>query len=149
RVCVAVRAEEVRVSPAKSREGNLAGKVVGATIFENSGVPGGGMQVQIRGATSILGQGVQLYVIAAVIVSNASVQGGLAAISRSSGSSVSSQDQTVNRLADIHPNDIENIEVLKSAAATAIYGSRATNGVVVITTKRGRAGAARYNITER
>jgi TonB-dependent SusC/RagA subfamily outer membrane receptor len=55
----------------------------------------------------------------------------------------------VNRLADINPNDIENIEVLKSAAATAIYGSRATNGGVVITTKRGRAGAARYNITSR
>jgi TonB-dependent SusC/RagA subfamily outer membrane receptor len=73
----------------------------------------------------------------------------LAAISRSTGTSVSSQDQTVNRLADINPNDIENIEVLKSAAATAIYGSRATNGVVVITTKRGRAGAARYNITSR
>ena len=70
-------------------------------------------------------------------------------ISRSSGSTASSQDQTVNRLADINPNDIENIEVLKSAAATAIYGSRATNGVVVITTKRGKAGAARYNVTQR
>ena len=144
-----VSAEELTKVPAKSIEGNLAGKVVGATIFENSGVPGGGMQVQIRGATSILGQGDPLYVIDGVIVSNASVQGGLAAISRSTGTSVSSQDQTVNRLADINPNDIENIEVLKSAAATAIYGSRATNGVVVITTKRGRAGAARYNITSR
>jgi TonB-dependent SusC/RagA subfamily outer membrane receptor len=120
-----VSAEELTKVPAKSIEGNLAGKVVGATIFENSGVPGGGMQVQIRGATSILGQGDPLYVIDGVIVSNASVQGGLAAISRSTGTSVSSQDQTVNRLADINPNDIENIEVLKSAAATAIYGSRA------------------------
>ncbi|MGH7620424.1 MAG: SusC/RagA family TonB-linked outer membrane protein [Gemmatimonadaceae bacterium] len=144
-----VSAEELMVAPAKSLEGNLAGKVVGATIFENSGVPGGGMQVQIRGATSILGQGDPLYVIDGVIVSNQSVAGGLASISRSSGSTTSSQDQTVNRLADINPNDIENIEVLKSAAATAIYGSRATNGVVVITTKKGRAGAARYNVTER
>jgi TonB-linked SusC/RagA family outer membrane protein len=144
-----VSAEELMVAPAKSLEGNLAGKVVGASIFENSGVPGGGMQIQIRGATSILGQGDPLYVVDGVLVSNASIQGGLAAISRSSGSTVSSQDQTVNRLADINPNDIENIEVLKSAAATAIYGSRATNGVVVITTKRGKAGSARYNITER
>jgi TonB-dependent SusC/RagA subfamily outer membrane receptor len=144
-----VSAEELVVAPAKSLEGNLSGKVVGASIFENSGVPGGGMQIQIRGATSILGQGDPLYVVDGVIVSNQSISGGLASISRSSGSTTSSQDQTVNRLADINPNDIENIEVLKSAAATAIYGSRATNGVVVITTKRGRAGATRYNITQR
>jgi TonB-linked SusC/RagA family outer membrane protein len=145
----AVSAEELMVAPAKSLEGNLAGKVVGATIYENSGVPGGGMQIQIRGATSILGQGDPLYIVDGVIVSNASINGGLASISRSSGSTASSQDQTVNRLADINPNDIENIEVLKSAAATAIYGSRATNGVVVITTKRGKAGAARFNVTQR
>src|SRR5215468_8186965 len=107
------------------------------------------MQIQIRGATSILGQGDPLYVVDGVIVSNQSVQGGLSSISRSSGTTQSSQDQTVNRLADINPNDIENIEVLKSAAATAIYGSRATNGVVVITTKRGKAGSARYRVTQR
>ncbi|MEO5815640.1 MAG: TonB-dependent receptor plug domain-containing protein, partial [Gemmatimonadaceae bacterium] len=118
-----VTADELMTAPAKSVEGNLAGKVVGATIFENSGVPGGGMQIQIRGATSILGQGDPLYVIDGIIISNASIPGGLASISRSSGSTSSSQDQTVNRLADINPNDIENIEVLKSAAATAIYGS--------------------------
>jgi TonB-dependent SusC/RagA subfamily outer membrane receptor len=83
------------------------------------------------------------------MVSNQSVAGGLAAISRSSGSTASTQDQTVNRLADLNPNDIESIEVLKSAAATAIYGSRATNGVVVITTKKGKAGQTRYNVTQR
>ena len=105
------------------------------------------MQIQIRGATSILGQGDPLYVVDGVIVSNASISGGLASITRSSGSSNSTQDQTVNRLADLNPNDVENIEVLKSAAATAIYGSRATNGVVVITTKKGKAGAPRYNVT--
>ena len=144
-----VSAEELVVAPAKSLEGNLSGKVVGASIFENSGVPGGGMQIQIRGATSILGQGDPLYIVDGVIVSNQSIAGGLASISRSGGTTTNSQDQTVNRLADINPNDIENIEVLKSAAATAIYGSRATNGVVVITTKRGKAGQTRYNITQR
>ncbi len=144
-----VSAEELIKAPAKSLEGNLAGKVTGAAIFENSGTPGGGMQIQIRGATSILGQGDPLYVIDGVMVSNASVAGGLAAISRSSGSTSSTQDQTVNRLADINPNDIESIEVLKSAAATAIYGSRATNGVVVITTKKGKVGQTRYNVTQR
>jgi TonB-linked SusC/RagA family outer membrane protein len=144
-----VSAEELMTAPAKSVEGNLAGKVVGAAIYENSGVPGGGMQIQIRGATSILGQGDPLYVVDGIIVSNASIPGGLASISRSSGSTTSSQDQVVNRLADLNPNDIENIEVLKSAAATAIYGSRATNGVVVITTKKGKAGSTRFNITQR
>ncbi len=144
-----VSAEELTVAPAKSIEGNLAGKVVGASIFENSGVPGGGMQIQIRGATSILGQGDPLYVVDGVIISNQSTQGGLASVSRSSGSTASTQDQTVNRLADLNPNDVESIEVLKSAAATAIYGSRATNGVVVITTKKGKAGTTRYNVTQR
>ncbi len=144
-----VTAEELMQAPAKSVEGNLAGKVVGATVFESSGVPGGGMQIQIRGATSILGQGDPLYVVDGVIISNASVPGGLASISRSTGSTSGAQDQVVNRLADMNPNDIENIEVLKSAAATAIYGSRATNGVVVITTKKGKAGATRFNVTQR
>ncbi|MDB4873698.1 MAG: putative outer membrane protein [Gemmatimonadetes bacterium] len=144
-----VSAEELLTVPAKSIEGNLAGKVVGASIFENSGVPGGGMQIQIRGATSILGQGDPLYVVDGIIMSNASIPGGLASISRSSGSQATAQDQVVNRLADLNPNDVENIEVLKSAAATAIYGSRATNGVVVITTKKGKAGAPRFNFTQR
>ena len=66
-----ISAEELIRAPAKSIEGNLSGKVVGATVFENSGVPGGGMQIQIRGATSILGQGDPLYVVDGVIVSNA------------------------------------------------------------------------------
>ena len=144
-----VTAEELMTAPAKSLEGNLAGKVVGATIFENSGTPGGGMQIQIRGATSILGQGDPLYVVDGIIVSNQSIPAGLASITRSGGSTTNAQDQVVNRLADFNPNDIENIEVLKSAAATAIYGSRATNGVVVITTKRGKTGTTRYNVTQR
>jgi TonB-dependent SusC/RagA subfamily outer membrane receptor len=88
-------------------------------------------------------------VVDGVMISNMSIQGGLTAITRSGGSTNSSQDQTVNRLADLNPNDVESIEVLKSAAASAIYGSRATNGVIVITTKKGKAGAPRYDITQR
>ncbi len=140
---------ELNRVPARSIEGNLAGKVAGARVFENSGAPGGGAQVQIRGATSVLGQGDPLFVVDGVIISNAGVSSGASAISRASGSTGSSQDQVVNRLADLNPNDIENIEVLKSAAATAIYGSRATNGVVVITTKKGSAGVPKFNITQR
>ena len=144
-----VSAEELVAVPAKTIDGALQGKVVGASVSENSGVPGGGFQIQIRGATSINASGDPLFIVDGVIYSNNSVQGGLASVSRSSGSTTSTQDQTVNRLADLNPNDIENIEVLKSAAATAIYGSRATNGVVVITTKRGKAGQTRYNVTQR
>ena len=144
-----VNTAELNKVPARSIESNLAGKVAGARMFENSGAPGGGAQIQIRGATSVLGQGDPLYVVDGIIVSNASISSGASSITRASGSTGSSQDQVVNRLADLNPNDIENIEVLKSAAASAIYGSRATNGVVVITTKRGRQGRASWNVVQR
>ncbi len=144
-----VNTAELNRVPARSVESNLAGKVAGARISENSGAPGGGAQIQIRGATSVLGQGDPLYVVDGVIISNASNSSGGSSITRAGGSSASTQDQVVNRLADLNPNDIENIEVLKSAAASAIYGSRATNGVVVITTKRGKAGKATWNVTQR
>ena len=144
-----VGGEELNRVPARSVESNLAGKVAGARVFENSGAPGGGAQIQIRGATSILGQGDPLYVVDGVIISNASVSSGASSITRAGGTISSNQDQVVNRLADLNPNDIDNIEVLKSAAASAIYGSRATNGVVVITTKRGKENQPRWNFTQR
>lgn len=144
-----VNAAELNRVPARSVESNLAGKVAGARMFENSGAPGGGAQIQIRGATSVLAQGDPLYVVDGVIISNATISSGASSVTRASGSTGSNQDQVVNRLADLNPNDIENIEVLKSAAASAIYGSRATNGVVVITTKRGRQGRASWNVTQR
>ena len=144
-----VSASEITSAPAKTVDEQLAGKISGVSISENSGVPGGGVQMQIRGATSILGSGDPLFVIDGVIVSDVSIGSGLTAIDRSGGSTNSTQDQTVNRMADINPNDIESIEVLKSAAASAMYGSRATNGVVIITTKKGKAGATRFSITQR
>lgn len=144
-----VNSQELNRVPARSVESNLAGKVAGARMFENSGAPGGGAQIQIRGATSVLAQGDPLYVVDGVIISNATISSGASSVTRASGSTGSSQDQVVNRLADLNPNDIENIEVLKSAAASAIYGSRATNGVVVITTKRGKQGRASWNVTQR
>ncbi|MBU6366423.1 MAG: SusC/RagA family TonB-linked outer membrane protein [Gemmatimonadetes bacterium] len=140
---------ELNRVPARSIESNLAGKVAGARMFENSGAPGGGAQIQIRGATSVLGSGDPLYVVDGVIISNASITSGASSITRASGSTGSTQDQVVNRLADLNPNDIETIEVLKSAAASAIYGSRATNGVVVITTKRGKQGRSSWNVVQR
>jgi len=145
-----IAAEEIARVPAVDLTSALQGKVIGARINMNSGAPGGGGQIQIRGVTSINGNGEPLYVVDGVIISNVSIAGGANSITRASGTApASTQDNMVNRLADVNPNDIESIEILKSAAATSMYGSRATNGVVLITTKRGRAGAPRFTLTQR
>jgi TonB-linked SusC/RagA family outer membrane protein len=145
-----VAAEELAKVPAASLENALQGKVVGASIQMNSGAPGGGGQIQIRGPTSILGNGEPLYVVDGVIISNKAFSAGINAVSRAAGAAAqSTQDNAVNRLADLSENEIESVQVLKSAAASAIYGSMATNGVVLITTKRGHQGAAQFNLTQR
>jgi len=152
---VQVTSEEVNRAPAGSLEQALQGKVPGAMIAMNSGAPGGGGQMQIRGITSILGQGQPIFVVDGVIISNDAVSDGANSITGAgargtAGGIGSNQDALVNRLADLNPEEIESIEVLKSAAATAMYGSRATNGVVVIKTKRGTVtGASQFNLTSR
>ncbi len=140
-----VKAENLVQAPSASLEGALQGKVPGATINLNSGAPGGGGQIQIRGVTSILGSGEPLYVVDGVIISNAAIQGGRSSAVLSAGGN---QDDPANRLADLDPAIIQSIEVLKGAAASAIYGSKATNGVIVITTKRGESGKPRYSLTQ-
>jgi TonB-linked SusC/RagA family outer membrane protein len=147
---VSLGADEITRAPAQSLEQALQGKILGATVTMNGGGPGGGAQIQIRGSSSVLGNSQPLYVIDGTIISNDAFSGGLNTVSRASGTgAASAQDNLVNRLADLNPNEIESIEVLKSAAATAIYGSRATNGVVVVRTKRGTAGQTRVNLTQR
>jgi TonB-linked SusC/RagA family outer membrane protein len=112
----------------------LQGKVAGAQITQNSGDPAGGISVKMRGAKSLLGSSEPLYVIDGVIVSNSTRN--VTNVNAPSGDAVVGQ----NRLADINPNDIESIDVINGAAAAAIYGSRAANGVVLISTKRGTSG---------
>ncbi len=152
---VQVSGADVNRAPAASLEQALQGKVPGAMISMNSGAPGGGGQMQIRGITSILGQGQPIFVVDGVIISNDAVSDGANTITGAgargtAGGIGSSQDALVNRLADLNPEEIESIEVLKSAAATAMYGSRATNGVVVIKTRRGTvAGTSQFNLTSR
>ncbi len=141
--------EALTMAPSQSVDNALQGKVVGANINMNSGAPGGGGQVQIRGVTTILGNGEPLYVVDGVIISNAQIQSGTNSITQAGGGIASSQDNASSRLADLNPNDIESLEVLKSAAASAIYGARASNGVIVITTKRGATGAPRWTFTQR
>jgi TonB-linked SusC/RagA family outer membrane protein len=116
----------------------LQGKVAGAQITQNSGDPAGGISVRLRGLKSIQGNSDPLYVIDGVIVSNSTV--GVTKTAEAN-SGVGSTVAGTNRMADINPADIESMSILSGAAAAAIYGSRASNGVVLITTKRGKAGA--------
>ena len=151
---VQVGNDELTRAPAQSIEQAMQGKVPGAVISMNSGAPGGGAQVQIRGVTSILGNGQPLFVMDGAIISNDAISDGANSItgagSRTNPSGIGgSQDALVNRLADLNPAEIESIEVLKSAAATAMYGSRATNGVVIIKSRHGRGGAPAFNLTSR
>jgi TonB-linked SusC/RagA family outer membrane protein len=146
-----VNAEELTRVPAASIEQALAGKIAGADIQSNSGAPGGGLQVRLRGTSTILGSSNPLYVVDGVIVSDAQIPSGVHAITRSSTNPVvgGRQDNSQNRISDLNPNDIESIEVLKGASAAAIYGSKANNGVVVITTKRGRSGEPQFSFSQR
>jgi TonB-dependent SusC/RagA subfamily outer membrane receptor len=107
----------------------LSGKVPGALVTQNSGTPGGGTSVRIRGLSTISRSAEPLYIIDGVIIDNGSRQ------------LVDLGGYTTNRLADLDPNDIERVEIVKGAAAAALYGSRANDGVVQIFTKRGRSGA--------
>ena len=137
-----VSGEEVSRVSAQSVEHALQGKVAGAVISTNSGAPGGGVQVRMRGVTSINAQSEPLYVVDGVLLSNVAIPSNQNAVTNAAGGSNPSldQDAQVNRIADLNPNDIETLEVLMGASASAIYGSRASNGVVIITTKRGRSG---------
>ncbi|MEZ4433559.1 MAG: TonB-dependent receptor [bacterium] len=146
-----VTAEQLRDVPAPTISEALQGKIAGANIQSNSGAPGGGIQLQLRGISSIKGRSAPLYVIDGVIISDDAIPNGISAVTASvSGSSAdNTQDNQVNRIADLNPDDIESIQVLKGASAAAIYGAKASNGVVIITTKRGEPGEARVDLRQR
>ena len=139
---------ELNEVPAPTIENVLQGRIPGAVITTNSGAPGGGAQVQLRGTTSINGSSSPLYVVDGVLVSNSAVETGLNSITNAGAGIAASQDQMSNRIADIAPEEIESIEVLKGASAGAIYGSKASNGVIIITTKRGTNGKPKVSMTQ-
>ena len=141
-----VSGEDLTKVASPTIESALYGKLAGVNIQGNGGAPGGGIQMQIRGNNTILGSYDPLFIVDGVIYSNARVLGGRATID--DGASVN-EDDPANRLADINPADIQSIEVLKGAAAAAIYGSQAAAGVVIIKTIRGLAGAPRVDISQR
>ncbi|MBN8823270.1 MULTISPECIES: TonB-dependent receptor [unclassified Spirosoma] len=122
-----VKAEELKVTPVANLAQGIQGRVPGLDMRQNSGTPGGNISVRIRGTNSINGTSEPLYVIDGIQIS------------------ATSAVNAANPLSQINPSDIESVEVLKDAAATAIYGARAANGVVLITTKRGKDGVT--NVT--
>ncbi len=152
-----VNTEQLNRVPQQTIDNALQAKVPGAVITSNSGAPGGGIQLQLRGTNTINGNYQPLYVVDGVIANNDSYSNGLNAITGAGGGGVgqqgaqiaSNQDQQVNRIADLNPEDIESIEVLKGPSAGSIYGSRGANGVVIITTKKGRAGKPSLDFVQR
>src|SRR4051812_35479099 len=145
-----ISSEKLNRAPAQTIDYALQGKIPGAIITQNSGAVGGGVQIQLRGVSTINSSFLPLYVIDGVIVDNSQIANGLNVISQAAGGNFgSTQDQRVNRTADINPNDIESIQVLKGPSASSIYGSRGTNGVIIITTKQGQAGKTTLDLTQR
>lgn len=132
-----VKNDEIMKSSPVSFEQGLQGRLAGVNITKNDGAPGGGISVQIRGTNSFMGSTEPLYVIDGVPLTTSN-----------SSETVSFDNNEVtfrNALAFLDPNDIESVEVLKDATATAIYGSRGSNGVVMITTKSGKKGKDKIN----
>ncbi len=140
----------VGIAPAQTLDAALNGKITGAYINSNSGSPGGGISVKLRGVTSVYGNTQPLYVIDGVFIDNSSVSAGMNVVTNASpgAGSTASQDNASNRVADIRAEDIENIEILKGASAAAIYGSKAAAGVIIITTKKGKQGRTRVNFSQ-
>lgn len=143
-----VSAEQMAKVSSPAIDQALQGKVAGAHISTSTGAPGGGNRVRIRGISSILGNAQPLYVIDGVIVSDVSIGNGINKVTRAAGTVISAvtQEAPVNRISDINPNDIESLDILKGSAAAAIYGSKASGGVIIITTKRGQAGRPQFSL---
>jgi len=126
-----VKGEIFQDLPMQSFDRAMQGRVAGVQVTAGSGQPGGTLNVQIRGVGSINAGTSPLYIVDGVQIASGELSG----------------QGTQNALASINPNDIESIEVFKDAAAAAIYGAQAANGVVLITTKRGKQGKTRIRVS--
>ncbi|MDF9800349.1 TonB-linked SusC/RagA family outer membrane protein [Catalinimonas alkaloidigena] len=128
--------EDIESDPVVGLNQAVQGKVAGVQVTQNSGTPGGALNFRVRGITTLNSSTTEpLYVVDGVPV-NSDNYGGINAGAR----------QTINPLASINQADVASIEVLKDASATAIYGARAANGVVLITTKKGKSGDSQVNL---
>lgn len=135
-----VTAEQIRSSVFTNFDQALQGRVAGVQVTQNSGAPGGAASIRIRGANSITGSSEPLYVIDGI-----PFQGDGSGVSGFDWAGGANGQNRVNPLAAINPNDIVSIEVLKDASASAIYGARAANGVILVTTKRGKKGESKVS----
>lgn len=132
-----VKSEDILKSAPVSLEQGIQGRLAGVNVVKNDGAPGGGISIQIRGTNSFMGSTEPLYVIDGVPLTVSNETESI----RFDANEVSFR----NALSFLDPNDIESIEVLKDGSATAIYGSRGSNGVVMITTKNGKKGKEKIN----
>ena len=143
-----VSGDDLVNAPTQTLDQALSGQFAGVNIRRNTGAPGGGVNVNLRGQSTLTGSTQPLYVIDGVIVNNDANQSGIDVVTAATGAGSSRpQGQPTNRIGDINPNDIESIEVLKGASAAAIYGAKASNGVIIIKTKRGRGGKTKFNFS--
>ena len=132
-----VSGDDLVNAPTQTLDQALSGQFAGVNIRRNTGAPGGGTNVNLRGQSTLTGSTQPLYVIDGVIVNNDANQSGIDVVTAATGAGSSRpQGQPTNRIGDINPNDVESIEVLKGASAAAIYGAKASNGVVIINTIR-------------
>lgn len=134
-----IRASDMKMEGTASFEQSLQGKLAGVVVINTEGAPGAAMSIEVRGVASISGSSEPLYVIDGIPVNSES--------GMSAGYFGHDATNSINVLSTLNPHDIESIEVLKDASATAIYGSRGSNGVVLITTKSGRTGRAKVNFS--
>ena len=132
-----IKADMMEKQPVGNPLAAIQGHLSGVNIVQNTGVPGGGFTIDIRGRNFINGVSDPLFIVDGVPISSQSLGS-----NDVSGQILGGNTSPLNA---INPNDIESIEVLKDADATAIYGSRGANGVVLITTKKGRVGETRFN----
>jgi TonB-linked SusC/RagA family outer membrane protein len=137
-----VKADAFKDMPVTTVDQALQGRAAGVQVTQSSAAPGGGLSIRVRGANSLISGSEPLYVIDGLPIypDNNNFSTG-----STTGSSQANR-QAGNALAALNPSDIESIEVLKDASATSIYGSRGANGVVLLTTKRGKEGQTRVNL---
>lgn len=142
-----VKAADIQDIKAVSFDQMLQGKAAGVVISNNSGQPGSNVSVKIRGVSSLTGTNEPLYVIDGVPISGDARNSSTSGRNAEGNSNFSNAGNiSLSPLAVINPNDIESIDILKDASATAIYGSRGSNGVIIITTKSGRRGTGKLSI---
>ncbi len=130
-----VGSKDIQNLPVAGLDQAIQGRAAGVLVSSSSGTPGGAISINVRGTASISASNEPLYVVDGMPIYSGNT------------SSAGLGGQVTNVLSQINPNDIESIEILKDAASAAIYGSRGANGVVLITTKRGKAGASQIDLS--